>query len=412
MSKILKLDPNYAARIKELHTLLEISNLVGSVMELDDILSAITETTAKHLNVKVCSIYLLTEDKQELVLRATFGLNPAVVGRARFKLGEGIPGWVVKSGEIVSLTDCYSDKRHKPIPGSDEEPCHAYLCVPLRIQEEIIGAMTSRKVEIYEYSIAEKTLFETIAKQVAIVIEKSRLYFSKIQAERTAAIGVSLSEIAHYIKNLIQSMKGGSYFIETGLKRGEIEKALNGWNILRRSNKKIAYLVENMLNFSRTIKSDLEPESINEIVIELLNSAEDTVQERGINIKVNLQPEIPNVLIDHERIYDVLLNLVTNAIDAIPEGEKGTITLTTSHNPAKEKIYIQVEDTGTGIPSEILPKIFNLFFSTKGAKGTGIGLAVSKKIVEEHGGEIKVESELGKGTRFIIELPQKAPIIP
>lgn len=407
MQKIIH-DPNYEERIKELNTILEISHLVGSVMELDDILSAIVNIAANHMKVNVCSIYLLNENKDELILRASHGLNPDVVGKSKFKIGEGIQGIVAKTGEPIEIPDCSQDPRFIPMKGSNEDLCHAFLCIPLRIQEEIIGVMTARKHEIYQFTVAERTFFEAIAKQVAIVIEKSRLYFSKIDAERMAAISISLSEIAHYIKNLLQGIKGGAYFLETGLNRNDIEKSREGWRILRKSNKKIAYLVENMLNFSRNIKANLYPTDINEITIELLHSIEDTAHERGIDIQANLDSHIPEVMLDSNRIYDVLLNLVTNSVDAIPEGKPGTICISTKYEKSSNEIIITISDTGDGIPPEVLPKIFNLFFSTKGSRGTGIGLAVSKRIIEEHGGNIKVETEIGKGTTFTIKIPCKS----
>ena len=163
--------PNSEQKILEV--LLNISNFVGSVMEIDDILKIIAAQTAEAMNVPVCSIYLLEqEEPHDLVLRSTNGLNPEVVGRARFKTGEGIPGWVVKNNELVAIKDAPKDPRFMALPGaSREEKLHAYLGAPLRIQEEVIGVMTARKFEVYEYSDVEITLFETICKQVAIVIE-------------------------------------------------------------------------------------------------------------------------------------------------------------------------------------------------------------------------------------------------
>lgn len=405
-------DPNYEARIKELQTILDISNLVGSVMEIDDILSEIAATAAKQMGVEVCSIYLLCEDKSELIMRATYGLNPDLVGKTAIKTGIGIQGIVAQTGEPIEIADTHSDPRHVPLNDQKEDLCHAMLCIPLRIQEEKIGVITARKHEVYQFSLAERTLFEMIAKQVAIVIEKSRLYFSKIQVERVAAIGVSLSEIAHYIKNLLQAMKGGAYFLESGLNRGDLEKARDGWKILRKSQKKIAYLVENMLNFSRSLKPDLISMNINDTVIELLHSIEDNAQERGIEIKAYLYGSMPDIMADANRVYDVLLNIVSNAFDAIPDDSGGIISISTGFDEKELKASVIIEDNGDGIPKDVLPKIFNLFFSTKGSKGTGIGLAVCKKIIEEHGGHIKAESETNKGTKFIVELPSKPPIIP
>ncbi len=398
------------AEQKGLATLHTISNYVGSAMELDDILQIIVDRTSEAMGVPVCSIYLLNpENPDELVLRATHGLNPDVVGKARLSKGEGIPGWVVENGEILALDDGPADPRFKSLPDSNEEKYRAYLCAPLRIQEEVIGVTTARKQEVYHFDDSEITLFETICKQVAIVIEKSRLYFQKMNAEKMAMVATSLSEIAHYIKNVLQGMKGGTWFVDRGLNSGDLKKAKEGWKLLKGSTKKISYLVENMLNYSRSCHVNVEQANINALLVEIMNSVIETAQERGIELRPELARNMPDVFFDWDRIYDSILNLLTNAMDAIPQDKPGIITVKTSVQHDAKKVIVEIMDNGMGISEENRPKIFNLFFSTKGRKGTGIGLSVTKKIVEEHGGNIWFESKEGEGTRFVIEIPMTPP---
>ena len=180
-----------------LQSLLDISNLVGSVLELDTILAEVCRIGARTMESNVCSVYLLDESRERLVLRASNGLNPEVIGKASLPVGVGISGWCVKHNEPVALEDCRQDPRFRPIEGSGEEVFVGYLCNPLRIQEEVIGVMTARMDHPHQWSIEEMTLFETICKLVAVVIEKSRLYYKTVESARLAAIGLSLSEIAH-----------------------------------------------------------------------------------------------------------------------------------------------------------------------------------------------------------------------
>jgi len=391
---------------KSLEILRNISNYVGSTMKLDDILRIITDQTSEAMGVPVCSIYLFNrENSKEMILSATHGLNPEVVGKARLKIGEGIPGWVAENGEILALDNGPDDPRFKPLPGSNEESYRAYLCAPLRIQEEIIGCMTARKNEIFHFNESHITLFETISKQVAIVIEKSRLYIQKLNAEKMAMVGVSLSETAHYIKNILQSMKGGAWFVDQGLKKGDMDKTEKGWKLLQRSTKKIASLVENMLNYSRPGSVNPERANINALLVEILRSVVDNINERGIEIKTDLMSRLPDVFFDWDRIHDAMLNLITNAKDAISSGKPGLIIIRTYKNTEKRTVIIEIQDNGRGIPEEAQPKVFNLFFSTKGRRGTGIGLAVTKKIIEDHGGTIRFESKEGEGCCFKVELP-------
>ena len=396
-------------RKRELRAILHISNMVGSVMPFDEILKVIVDTTAQVLNVQACSIYLFETGPSELTLAATHGLNPSVVGRVKWRLGQGIPGWVAEHGQIVSLKNVFSDPRFMPIEGSDDEAYKAYLCAPLYMQTRPIGVMSARKAGEHEFTDTEKTLFEAICKQVAIVFEKKRLYDDKIEAERLAAIGLSLSEISHYIKNVLQAMKGGAYFVDSGLSRGDLERVRQGWESLRRSHGKIASLVENMLSFSRTSNPRLEDISLQELLVDLLESIEPTARRRGIVLQPEIEENLPEIRADYESLHNAALNLLTNAMDAMEEKGGGVVRIHVRRVADSNVILLSVADTGCGIPPDMMDQIFNLFYSTKGARGTGIGLAVTKKIVEELGGSISVESVPGQGATFTLSLPAARP---
>jgi len=389
---------------RALDALLQISYAVGSVMELPDILRRIAKEAAEVVGADVCSIFLYDKDKTRLRLRASHGLNPCVVDQATLAPGQGIPGWVAQTGEILALSDATRDPRHRPMEGSGEEDLRACLCGPLRIQEELIGVMTARMAQVRHFDPSEITLFETICKQVAIVIEKARLYQEKVEAERLAAVAVGLSEIAHYIKNLLQAIEGGAFVVEKGLAGGDLSRVRDGWQLLRRSNKKIADLVASMLSYCRQEQPVLSMASLTDLLREVVESAQAGAERHEVQIVESYDPGIPDMLLDEEFLHDAVLNLVTNAIEAIPESG-GVVVVRAKPLAEENRVLIEVADSGGGIPPEIQDKIFALFFSTKGPKGTGIGLATAKKKVEAHGGEVVFESTPGKGTTFRIFLP-------
>jgi len=397
----------YARRMEGM---LEISNLVGSVMELDDILDQIVRLTAEMFGFPVCSIYLLGPRRENLTLRAAVGVQPEEVGAVRIPVGHGLIGQSVQNNEMIAVDDAHKDPRFRPIAGRDESLFHALITAPVRVQEQVVGALVARRPDVHAFAPEETMLFETICKQVAIVIEKSQMYFGKLEADRLAAISISLSEVAHYIKNLLQGMKGGIYFVDQGLKRGELETARRGWEVLQRGNKKIASLVENMLNYSRDMSLQLEKHNVNSIVFDILHQIDDTAVSRGVALIPEPERDLPSIQLDQDRIYDALLNLITNAIDAIPEGQEDSyVIIRTRLNKERESIEIIVEDNGAGMSPEVQKKIFNLFFSTKADRGTGIGLSVTRKVIEKHHGRIDVESVLGKGSKFIVQLPLRQP---
>ena len=266
--------------------------------------------------------------------------------------------------------------------------------------------MTARRFDSHDFTESEKNLFETICKQVAIVTEKSRMYYAKIEAEKLAAISISLSEIAHYIKNLLQGMKGGIYFVDLGLKRGQLDVARKGWDVLQRGNRKIASLVENMLNYSREMKLNLQKHNVNSIIYDLLHQVDDSAVERGVALLPETVRDIPAIELDYDRIYDALLNLLTNAVEAIPpDRDDGLVIVRSRLSSDGQCVEIDVADNGSGMSAEVQRKLFNLFFTTKGERGSGIGLAVTRKIVEQHQGQIFVKSKEGEGTTFTIQLP-------
>lgn len=388
--------------------LLEISNLVGSVMLLDDILDRIVRITADLMAVPICSIYMLQPDG-DLLLRSNVGLEPALRGNVRLKPGEGIAGAAVQGGVLLALSDATTDARYQPLPSTLEARCRAYLCAPLRIQEEIIGVLTARRTEIHAFSQEECKFFETVCKQIAIVIEKARMYEQKIQAERLAGVAVSLSGVAHYIKNVLFTRQLGESMVQQGLKgNGDLDRVRKGWDVLQQANQKISKLVENMLNYCRQTKPRFEPVDLNGMIRDIVASIRGRAADRA-GIDTRLDPRLGEVPLEPDSIYDVLLNLVTNALDAMPGGRRGRIVIRTERLTGQSNCRIEVIDNGAGIPEQNRDKVFNLFFSTKGHRGTGIGLAATRKVIEDHGGTIAFESTPGEGTRFTVHLPTARP---
>jgi signal transduction histidine kinase len=387
--------------------LLEISNLVGSVMRLDDILDRIVRITADLLDVPVCSIYLIQKDGN-LALRSNVGLEADLKEKVVIPRGEGLQWVVVQSNAIQATADATRDSRYKPLPSTLESSCRAFLGAPLRIQDEVIGLMTVRRMDASEFSHEQRKLLETVCKQVAIVIEKARMYEDKIQAEQLAAVAVSLSGLAHYIKNILFTSQIGEYLVDKGLNEwNDLDRVREGWKTLHQANQKIRKLVENMLNYSRKNKRELKPVNLNKMIAEIVESVQDQASLRRTEIHVHLDPQLDSVMLEPESIHDALLNLVTNAIDAIPEGQMGKVIIRAQRIPDQNNFKIEVLDNGIGIPEQLREKVFLLFFSTKGKKGTGIGLAVTKKMIEDHGGTIELDSTVGQGTCFRVFLPLK-----
>jgi two-component system, NtrC family, sensor kinase len=226
-----------------------------------------------------------------------------------------------------------------------------------------------------------------------------------VQAERLAAIGQTIASLSHHVKNILQGIRGGSYLIEMGLSDHDEEVVRKGWHIVERNQRKISALVLDMLTFSKDREPEFAPADLNAVVAEVIELMQSRADELKAQLRFEPEAAIPRLTFDSEGIHRAVLNVVTNALDACDQHTDGLVVVRTEQLTAAGTVQVIVEDNGTGIDSESLKQLFNPFFSSKGSKGTGLGLAVSQKILKEHGGRIHVESREGEGSVFTLEFP-------
>ena len=233
-----------------------------------------------------------------------------------------------------------------------------------------------------------------------------------LQVERMVAIGKMSAVVAHEINNplagILTYARLLKKWISRGIKNEEQQKeAIDSLDLIASESKRCGELLHNLLSFSRTSPMNLSLFDLNTVVTRTIRLAEHKAEISGIMLTVDLDQNLPPLQCDAAQIEQVALALVINAIDAMPHG--GNLWVSTRTLAGGDQIELQVRDDGVGIPPEILPRIFDPFTTTKEVgKGVGLGLAVSKGIVERHGGQIEVSSELGVGTTFRIILPLRA----
>ena len=238
--------------------------------------------------------------------------------------------------------------------------------------------------------------------------EIKRLEKELVQAERLASIGQTVAGLAHGIKNILHGLKGGSYLVDIGVKRNDTERLKKGWDTVKRNIERTSVLVMDLLSYSKEREPEYELCSPNAIAGDVCELMQQRAEENDILIIQELDTAIKEVCMDPHTIHTVLLNLMTNAVDACLFDEntskKWEVGLKTRLEAGKV-IRFEVSDTGSGMNAATQNKLFSSFFSTKGHRGTGLGLMVTRKLVEEHKGTISVSSELDKGTVFKVLLP-------
>jgi PAS domain S-box-containing protein len=241
--------------------------------------------------------------------------------------------------------------------------------------------------------------------------EIKHLEMELVKSERLAAIGQTVAGLAHGIKNILHGLKGGSYLVDLGIQKNNTEKLTRGWDMIKRNIGRTSNLVLDLLSYSKEREPEYELCSPNEIAGEVCELLAEKAQENRVEIVKNFDASIGDVSMDPHTIHQVLLNLMTNAIDAClfdeDTGKSWKISLKTSR-ANDDCIKFEVADNGVGMSEEVRDKLFTSFFSTKGHRGTGLGLMVTRKLIEEHKGTIEVSSQLAKGTTFTVQIPYRA----
>ena len=215
--------------------------------------------------------------------------------------------------------------------------------------------------------------------------------------ESLAKLGEMGATLAHEIRNPLAAIKGMSQSIERGINDPEFVKDFS--EVVPKEIDRLNNLVENLVRLGRTPRPQLIPVKVNEVIESVLKLFDNRCRNKGIAVSKELNP-LPEIEADPEQLTQVFTNLILNAIQAMPNGGE----LRINSRRAEDKTVIELADTGQGILEENLKTIFEPFFSTKD-EGTGLGLAITYKIIKDFGGDIEVESEVGRGTKFIIRLP-------
>ncbi len=248
-------------------------------------------------------------------------------------------------------------------------------------------------------------LMVAIGHQAGLAIENTLFYNDKIQAERLAAVGQTIATLSHHIKNILQGIRSGSYLIDLGLNEKDESIVRRGWTIVEKNQTRIYNLVMDMLSFSKDREPALEAADLNETVGEVIELMQSRAAELGVRLEWHPGANLDQVLIDPEGIHRAVLNIVTNAIDATEGEPEAQVVVRTDWDADNAMARVVVADNGPGLDETDVPSIFQVFASTKGSSGTGLGLPVSQKIIREHGGRIVVQSRPGQGATFIVELP-------
>ena len=279
------------------------------------------------------------------------------------------------------------------------------MSAPLVAKDELVGVVLIDTTDATKpFAEADLRMLTGIAAQAAMAIRNGQLYEEKVRSERLAMVGQTIAGLAHCVKNILNGIQGGSYMVDLGMSKADEGMTRKGWDMVKRNNAFMHGLVLDMLAYAKEREPDYQMTQVNDLVRNVCELMAERASQNRIELSHELAADLRPIAVETTQIQRCVLNLVTNAIDACA-GQGASVVVSTSLHEDQGEVHIAIADDGCGISEENQKRLFQVFFSTKGSSGTGLGLAVTHKIVREHRGEIDVASEEGKGTTFTIRLP-------
>jgi signal transduction histidine kinase/pSer/pThr/pTyr-binding forkhead associated (FHA) protein len=390
-----------------------VSHIVDNDQLLDRIMDLIFETIQAD---RGC--FMLRHDGEQYEAKSIrFRANKEQ--REKISISKTIMEHVLKKGQGVLTSDAAHDQRFRAGPSVQEQGIREALCVPMKGRHETIGVLyldvKANKADLAQQGGGTTKLTEdhlmlaaAIAHQAALALEDTRYYRAMMQSERLAAVGQTIAAISHHIKNILQGLKSGSDLLKLGINEDNRPLLLQGWKTLEKNQVRIYDLVMDMLSYSKEREPSLEETDLSMIIKDVVELSEGRAKDFNIALDMKFDPQLKPLQADPEGLHKALLNILGNAIDALHETPDAKITLSTVLETNGRWAQMVVQDNGPGIPEEIQQNIFKPFVSTKGSKGTGLGLAVCRKILREHGGDVILHSEPGHGAKFVLRIPLPA----
>jgi signal transduction histidine kinase len=419
-------------RARNLGLIHEVVQQVIGLTDPREVAEITADLLARYFAYELAAVFI-ADEKGKLTIGGFGGASQSVVKRAmksfEYPVIGGITGHVFETGESVVVNDVLQDTRYRSIKGWQ---AGSEMCVAIRDGTKILGILdvesSSRNAFTHNDFIALESLAGILASVITSADQYQRLQFTinqlrsmqvelnermeaqrsaenrLIQAAKLAAVGEMAAGIAHELNNPLTSVMG---FAELALEDvPESSDTHKDLQMVVRESVRARDVVRRLLDFARQSESTRTRASLNEVIEDVVALSRHLIHTSGVELILDLDKNLPWALVDANQMKQVLLNLVHNALQAMPDGGEMEIITSTATRKDRDWVLVSVRDTGVGIPPAEQARIFEPFFTTKGDRGgTGLGLSVTYGIVTDHGGQIDVESQPGKGSTFTVWLP-------
>ncbi len=388
--------------------LYRLHRLTTALTDLDTLLNRISNEAKTVAGAEAASVILYDAVRNELYFHTALGDSgdqDALKREVRLTLEQGIAGATARERRSFNVTDAQSDPRFfRDADEASQFDTRTLLATPMLDRGELVGVLeVLNKVDGGTFTDFDMRVMEMFSSLAAAAVVSARLVEEKVRNERLAAIGQAVTGLSHYTKNIVTGLTSSADLIDMGLAQDNMHVLQRSWPVFRRSTKRIANFVQDMLTLSKPRVPARERCDMEEIIRDAHLTMSELFVQKAVEVTIEIGDVGGPVMADSQGLYRCILNLLSNAADAVAI-DKGKVTLRAYRNDAGE-LCIECEDNGPGVPPEERELIFDLFFSTKGSRGTGLGLAVTHKIVQEHGGHVSVHPAPQGGALFVMVLP-------
>ncbi len=398
-------DPMQAA-IDHLRVIYDLTALTASAVDRDELLRRVMDLIFDEF--KPDRGFVLIQDDpagvpDPVVVR--YRTRPKTVDEGRIPVSRTIIQHTLDQGEGILSTNAMNDSRFRSGDSVREYGIRSAICVPITAGKRTFGVIhIDSSMVNFTFADTQLRLMNAIGQHTGLALLSAELVDAKVQTERLAVMGQTVASLSHSIKNILQGLRSGADAVEWALNRGDLDLAKEGWPILARNLDRILALTLNMLAYAKKRDLEIELSPLHPLIEEVAELMGPQCDRKRAGLLLDLAEDMPPIPIDTNALHQALMNLVANAVEAVP-AKRGVITIRTRFDAESHEAEITISDNGPGILPELQDRVFEPFTSTKGQRGTGLGLAVTRKIVGEHGGRIALQSQPGEGTTFTITLP-------
>ncbi|MBI5021229.1 MAG: GAF domain-containing protein [Ignavibacteriales bacterium] len=379
--------------------LVEASKIVNSSIDVDHLLELIFQTAAKTVGADRGTLYLIDDTKKELWSKVQKGSSKVEI---RLPIGSGIAGAVAATGEVINIPDAYSDSRFNPkVDQRTGYRTKSTLCMPMKNRDgKIIGVFQLLNKIKGCFTKEDEAFIEAFSVHASLALENAQLAQRMIQEERLSAVGRMASTIIHDIKNPMGVLRVSAQVIKKRSHDEEIKKVAEE---MMQQIDRFTAMTQEILDYARGISTlNLQEFDFSDIGKTIFLIIDRDLDRRKIKLEKKIKYR-GKIMLDPDKILRAFYNIASNAADAMPNGGKLTV------NVFQEKEFLVIEfiDRGCGMPPDVRAKIFEPFFTFGKKHGTGLGMSIVKKIIDDHNGKINIESKQNKGTTIRLYLPLK-----